>query len=236
MVFLFNPFRAARARPAPRVWPRFRPRLEILEDRTCPSGSGTASLVLTPCDISTLSPPSIAQPVITLAVQMNGLTSVTLSGMVTTSGDPGGLTVTLTGVVNATTTTMADGSYSLTIDASGLGAVAAHTIDANGNLSNVASARVTCAAPTIANLIWTASNNSYTFTGQVTDPNAAGMQVTIWGQPNSLGTAVTVTCDSNGNFTFTVQLNTTDNGYVWAQCSNCWGQQSNTAETQVFHM
>jgi hypothetical protein len=237
MLALLNPFRSARARSAPRVRPSFRPRLEILEDRTCPSGTVTSSLVLTPTYTpSSLFPPSSAQPVITLAVQMNGLKSVTLSGMVMTCGDPGRLAVTFTGVVNATTFTLADGSYSLTIDANGLGEVDAQTVDQNGNVSNVASAQVASAAPAIINLTWTANSGSYILSGQVTGPNAAGMQVTIWGQCNSMAAPVTVTCDSSGYFAVSVYMNSGDSGFAFAQCTDCWGQQSNAGETQVFRM
>jgi hypothetical protein len=240
MLALLNPFRSARARSAPRVRPSFRPRLETLEDRTCPSGSGTGSLLLTPLytpslsPLTPLSPLSSAQPVITLAVQVNGGSTVTLSGVVTTSGDPSGLTVTFTGVVNAATITLADGSFNLTVNANGLGEVDAQTVDQNGNLSNIASAQVACAAPTITNLSWTANAGNYTLSGQVVGPGAAGMQVTIWGQCNSLAAPVTVTCDSDGNFTMSFYVNVGETGFAFAQCTDCWGQQSNAAETQVF--
>src|SRR4051812_36629640 len=127
MLFLRNPFRTARPRPQAAVRRGARPRLEILEDRTCPSGFNDA-LTLAPPSYGAGQSPNTSAPVLTLAIQMNGLKSVTLSGVVYAS-DPSGLTVTFSGAVVATTTTQSDGAFTLTVDADYLGEVQAHTVD-----------------------------------------------------------------------------------------------------------
>src|SRR5207253_877698 len=155
----------------------------------------------------TLAPPSYgasqssdtSSPVLTLAIQMNGLKSVTLSGVVYAS-DSSGLTVTFTGAVMATTTTQSDGAFSLTLDADYLGEVHARAVDQNDVASNVASVMVTCDVPVISSFDYTVNNGSFTFRGFVTHPDAVGMPVTIAGQPTSLQTPQTVTVGSDGWF------------------------------------
>ena len=81
---------------------------------------------------------------------------------------------------------------------------------------------------------FTCSENAgvVSFTGQVTGPNAAGLQVTIQGVPPSLQNGRTVTADSEGNFTLYFQMGPNDQGSVWATCVDCWGQTA-TAETYM---
>jgi hypothetical protein len=72
------------------------------------------------------------------------------------------------------------------------------------------------------------------FSGTVTDPNPAGLTVTFGGQPVSLN-GHTATTDANGNFSFSIQLNTdgSDNGIVTAQTTDSQGLQSNVAMCDV---
>src|SRR5436305_72869 len=108
-------------RTEPRSTPRRVARLwlEQLESRDCPSSSSGPSL--------------------TMALNMNGQKSVTLSGVVSdNTSSPANLTVNFTGVVNATAVTDQSGYYSLTMDADCLGDIAASTMDGDGRSSNTA--------------------------------------------------------------------------------------------------
>jgi hypothetical protein len=173
-----------------------------------------------------------AAPTITLFVTMNGQNSVTLSGVV--SGDrTAGLIVTFTGAVNATAVTDSNGNYSLTIDADNLGEVQASTVDAFGQQSNVATAALAAEAPVITGFTWTNQSEVVTFTGVLTCPDAAGMAITIQGEPLALQAGVQVKAGADGSFSYSFMQRAFDTGSVTASCIDCWGQQSNVAETQL---
>jgi hypothetical protein len=67
-------------------------------------------------------------------------------------------------------------------------------------------------------------SNLWTFTGTVSDPSSAGLQVQLAGV---YGAVVTVGTD--GTFSVTVQLAPGVTGNVTAQTTDWWGQQSNLA-------
>ena len=232
MLFLLTPFRTAPPRVAAPRWRTVRPRLEILEDRTCPSRVADGLDVLPPPDYGP-SKSITAAPVLTLSIQMNGLKSVTLSGMVTAT-NPEGLTVTFSGAVTGTTTTECDGSFTLTIDADYLGTVTAVTSDQDGTLSNVATVQVICPPPTISGFCYTMDDNIFTLRGTVQHPDAIGMLVTIQGAAGALQTPQTVTVNSDGTFELSICLtNPLEEGFIVAYCTDCWGQQSNLATTDL---
>ena len=167
-----------------------------------------------------------AAPAIAVALAMNGQKSVTLSGSVSAL-DPAGLTVTFTGAVNAATVTDADGNYSLTVDADTLGDVQATTVDAFEQTSNTATASVAVAAPVLSNFTGSYAAGVVTITGKITHPDAAGMAVTIQGEPESLENGVTATADANGDFSYSFDATASDQGSVSASSVDVWGQQSN---------
>jgi hypothetical protein len=167
-------------------------------------------------------------PTITASISYGGLRSVTISGQVMDSS-PAGLTVTLSGMVTGTTITDANGFYTFTVDASGLGQVLVSTVDAGGLASNVAQVTVACAAPQINDFLaqhlvfdfWTVS-------GTVNAPDAASLVITLGGLLSLANVQVTV--QSDGSFTYTWELaNPFEAGIVTAVTTDCWGQQSNIA-------
>src|SRR5262249_21123393 len=134
-----------------------------------------------------------AAPQITLAVSYGAAHhSVTLSGCVTDE-DPGGRTVTFSGMVNATVTTNADGTFSLTVDADGVGAVQATTADPWGQASNMAHVTLTNQAPVISDFeVIKQFGGFWTVRGQVQDENPAGLTVRLGGMSDLEGQTATV--------------------------------------------
>jgi hypothetical protein len=187
---------------------RFRPTLEALEDRCCPT---TISLNIT---------------------NQSGC-QVMLSGHVDDL-DPGGLTVQLSGHYSGAATTDATGNYAVTVTASGLGAVYAVTTDRLGQTSNTAEADITCPPPRIVNFMAVReSGSTYTFSGTVQAGygSAATLVVSFSGFPEVQNVVVSV--GSDNTFHFTVDLSKTDIGLVSVQTTDWWGQVSNVAQTYV---
>ncbi len=181
----------------------FRPSLEELEPRNCPS---TISL-----SVGAVSP---------------GSKQISLSGQVADTSSPGGLTVLLSGVVGGTATTDANGNFSATLTASGQGIVYAATSDGQ---SNIVQAAVTDPG-TVIDEFWasTGSLNVFTFTGHV-QGGYQGEVVNFSGLKDLDGQSATV--DANGGFRFTTQLDgrQDDEGDAYAQATDAWGVQSNEA-------
>jgi hypothetical protein len=92
---------------------------------------------------------AVAAPTILLNVTVLDHRNVMLTGKVTAQS-PGGLTVTLSGKVRGTTTTAADGSFSIELQASALGGVFASTADIWGQASNTAKNTIQVAAPSLS--------------------------------------------------------------------------------------
>jgi hypothetical protein len=170
-------------------------------------------------------------PTLTLSLAYGAQRAVTLSGQVTAPA-PGGLTVTFTGAAAGTTTTHADGSYSLTVTASQLGNVQAVVQDPWGQNSAPAQVTVANNAPTVTNFqAIHQSLNVWTFQGQVTDESAPGLSVRFGGLPSLAGQMVTV--GSDGWFYLTITLQAGEAGTASAQTTDWWGLNSNTALADV---
>jgi hypothetical protein len=185
----------------------FRPRLEALEPRYCPS---------------------------TLYVMMQASPSskqVSFTGQVTNTSSPGGLTVLLSGVVGGTTTTDSNGYFQVTLPASGQGTAYLATADGQSNIAQVA---VTDPATTINEFTEVSGGISgvSTFSGSV-QGGYQGEVVNFSGLKDLQGQSAT--CDANGNFEISVQLDgqPDDEGEAYAQATDAWGVQSNEATFYV---
>ena len=166
-------------------------------------------------------------PQLSLNVSYGEGRTITLSGSVVDQ-DQGELTVSLTGCVVAQVHTNADGTFSLTTQATGLGPVTASTVDLWGQASNDATVMLTSSPPVIDQ--FTAINNGnrwWTFEGHVTAPSPAGMVMQLGGLP-SLANA-TAQVGGGGFFSYVVQLAPNESGVATAQTTDWWGQQSNQA-------
>lgn len=174
---------------------------------------------------------SVAPPSVTAQVSYGAQQNVTVSGVVSDI-DPGGRTVQISGAVNGSVTTNADGSYSFTAPASGQGTVSVSTTDGWGQNSNTAQAPVSTAPPVINNFTATLiGNNVWTFAGQVSDVHPAGLSVKLGGL--SVLAGVTATVDSTGWFHVNVSIPSGTKGTATAVTTDGWGLTSNTAWTTV---
>jgi hypothetical protein len=202
---MFGLFSRSR-RTAPSRPTSFQPRLEQLESRFCPS---TTSL--------------------TVAASASTV-QVAVSGTVTNTSTPGGLTVLLSGVVGGTLTTDAQGNFSGTLTASGQGAAHAATSDGQ---SNIATANVTDPGTTMTNFQAVEDpNDVWVFSGLVTG-GYQGEAVNFAGNHSLTGKSTTT--DASGNWTYAIQLDgtTDDNGDVEAWAVDAWGVQSNVQDTPI---
>jgi hypothetical protein len=174
-------------------------------------------------------------PVLSLNLIYNTRTSVTLYGTVTDNyASPAGLTITITGVVNATVVTDSAGNFTLTTNAAGLGIVDAVTIDSRGIASNVASVTIQANPPVIGGFTATeGANHVFTFSGAVTDQTPAGLTVSFGGIPSLASQSTTVNADGSFSLTLQLQCDGSDNGTAWAQTTDWWGLQSNVATVSV---
>jgi hypothetical protein len=161
-----------------------------------------------------------------MAVVSPGSTTVTIAGQVTNTTSPGGLTVQLGGKVNGTAATDANGNYSATLQASGLGVITAATTDGQSNVAQFT--LVDTEAVITAFTDMHGSQSLYTFTGHVAG-GYEGEVVNFGGLHDLQGQSATV--DANGNFSITVQLDglADDNGFATAQTVDAWGITSNLA-------
>lgn len=225
---------------------RIRLSLESLESRDCPSGSDPTQLFVGPLGdsggtvltstetppppdsgASMNPPPTMNQPpCISLNIVYDSQKNVTLSGQVTDE-NPGGLTVTFTGQYQGTVVTNADGTFSVTVTAAGLGTISASTVDTQGLSSNVAFVSVISFAPQITEASCTEGiDHIWTFRGKVLDESAPNL-VIHFGGLNSVENQ-TVTVEADGWFCYIVQLQPNEDGTVTADTTDWWGQASNT--------
>lgn len=169
-----------------------------------------------------------AAPSVSFEISYGERRSVTLSGLVTDES-AAGRTVQFTGVVAGSVVTAADGTFSYTADASGLGNIQATTTDPWGLLSNTAQAAVTSNAPVIMDLQVEADvGNMFTFSGRVVDECAAGLVVRFEGLIEAQ-----TTVEQDGWFYLTIQIPYGSSGGVAAQTTDWWGLASNIAEVFV---
>lgn len=211
----YSPSRPSFARP------RFRPTVESLEGRYCPS---------TALELPSGSPPAQSPtptgPVITLSATVQQDRQVVLSGQVT-ADEPGGLTVEFSGKYTGFAVTAEDGTYSVTVEVAESGTIQASATDHEGTASNVANAPVTLPTPPSITLCVTPLDHRLVrLSGQVTDNHPEGLTVQFSGEYD--GTAVT---DETGHFSVTVEaLNL---GAIQASVTNRAGLTSNVAEDNV---
>jgi hypothetical protein len=221
-------FSRRRPKATPSAARPFRPCLEWLETRDCPS-------------------------LLTVSVSYGTQRNITLSGGVYgPAGDNGqsppsggglaghhgqsppsdgglaGQTVLFTGEVNGSATTDSNGHYRVTLQAAALGDV--HGVTSDGQ-SNPVDVTLTDTAPVIDSFVASMGENSWwTFSGHVTYGTPLGLTVNLGGEPVSL-TNQNCTVDAAGNFSCQIRLNgtTTDNGMASAVVTDWWGLTSNTA-------
>jgi hypothetical protein len=177
--------------------------LERLEERDCPS---TLSLM----GVSSLPSTKV----------------VTVSGQVFNVQNPSGITVLLSGVVGGSAVTDANGMFSASLTASGLGTVYAATADGQYNISQ---RDILDQASSITGFYGsTVASDIYVFSGNV-NGGYQGETVNFGGLKDLRGTSTTV--DANGHFSFTVQLypGIDDTGDATAQAVDVWGTTSNLA-------
>jgi len=176
-------------------------------------------------------------PTITLTRTYGTNGTVILSGAVVDE-DHANRTVTLSGAVNASVTTNANGDFTLTATGWSAGTVSAQTVDPWGLTSNTATATLGNAAPTVASFAAIHSSGYlWTFQGCVNDEYAPGLRVRLGGIPTLNGTNgyTEVTVGSNGWFCYTVELAPEENGTVTAQAWDWFGLPSNTRTDVVYN-
>jgi hypothetical protein len=153
---------------------------------------------------------------------------VTISGNVMDEVSSG-RTVTLGGVVSGTAVTGSGGSFSVSLEASGLGTVTATTVDPWGQSSAVKQATLSSVAPSLSIDVMEAAGGMVTVSGTVTDATKAGLTITLGGVAS--GTAIT---NANGYFSVTVEASAL--GTVTATTADVWGQSSNVAQADFTSM
>ena len=175
---------------------------------------------------------AVAPPTVTVAVTYGAHRTVTITGQVN-DPDPGGRVVQFSGVVDGSVVTHPDGTFKLTTTPSGPGTFFASTTDrwclhSDGSGGSLPPPP----PPEIVNFTATEGTNRYwTFSGQVIDETPAGLTVNFGGIPSLEG--ATATTDTNGCFSYCVQLYSGESGTATAQTTDWWGQTSNVAEVFV---
>jgi hypothetical protein len=155
--------------------------------------------------------------------------TVTVSGAVTDIS-PGGRTVTLSGVVSGAVVTNANGTFSVTLQASGLGTISAVTTDVWGQSSNTGQATVQSMTPTISSFSAVQEEaDLWTFQGQVGDEFAYGLTVTFGG----LLAGSSATVSETGWFYFSKYISEGAYDIATAQVTDWWGLQSALAQVLV---
>jgi hypothetical protein len=209
--------------------------LEALETRDCPSTSPLDALDATGAPVLPgAAQAAAAAPGLSLSLSAApGPGIAFVAGQVSGGSASGGLTVTLSGVVSASVTTQADGTFTYTGPASGLGQIQASVTDNNGNTAT-ASTTLSAAPPTIVNFVAINNgNNNWTFTGQVQGPYVQGLTVALAGIPSLNNNNASATVQANGGFSYTITLQPGESGGVTADCTDWWGQASNEATAYV---
>ncbi|MCI0680776.1 MAG: hypothetical protein L0Y71_01620 [Gemmataceae bacterium] len=199
----------------------FRPRLEALESRDCPSGT----------DMPPPAPPPMNMPpMISFSIAPAGPTAFTLSGSVMDEA-PDGMIVHFSGAYTGSTLVGSDGSFSVTVTPNELGAVTAECTDAQGLAAQPVQQSCMSLAPMISLSATRLVNNLWAFSGTVSDEHAAGLTVRFGGLPSLVGKYATVT--AQGSYSLTVELAQGEEGTASAQTTDWWGIDSNLAEWMV---
>lgn len=151
---------------------------------------------------------AVADPAVTLSITYGAGNSVTLSGTLTDI-DAGGETIVLRGVAAGSVVTDSAGNFSLTTDASAVGAIDAATTDLWGTASNTAEVMVARDAPIIENFAAEYEGfNLWHFSGHVNTSDPQGMTIRFGGLNGELaGRTTTVGADGNFDVAFFLSEN-----------------------------
>jgi len=186
----------------------FRPMLEALETRDCPS-LAIVNFSATPTNAAN-----------SRQVELKG----TVSGVAQQE------TVTFTGEVNTSTGVDSSGNFDYIGYAGGLGtvtAVASGMVYYTHVTSAPANALITSTAPVITSFfVGAAGDGTWTFSGHVSDEAPSGICVQFGGAWQVAG--YYAVCDASGNFSATYYIPTLANTDVSAHCQDVWGLLSNT--------
>jgi hypothetical protein len=185
----------------------FRPTLETLEGRDCPSS-------------------------MSFSVSESGPNhTILLTGQVSDPNPGAGLTIQFSGACNASTVTAADGSFFLSCPAATLGTITASATNGDNTICS-AQAILNSKAPTIASFQAVRGvNNLYTFSGRVSDEFPGGLTVSFSGlEPLNGQTAIV---GPDGSFSISVYLPQGETGEASVQVADWWTLQSNVASVYV---
>jgi hypothetical protein len=157
----------------------------------------------------------------------SGPNQITVSGTVQ-DANLNGVVITFSGVASGLTTPNANGTFSVTLSASHIGAETVSVSD--GDAFTMTKTVVVDAGPVITSFTAQASSgNMWIFTGTVS--GATGGTITLTGLPELNN--VTVTIQPDGTFTVGIVLSPADTGTVSAVATDTFGNQSNTAYAYV---
>jgi hypothetical protein len=179
---------------------------------------------------------------LTMSVSYGAGTSITLSGSLSDTSQYAGQTIVISGKASGTTVTDANGNFSVTLNASGLGLVFAVTQDGS---SNIASVTLTDTPPSITEFnAVEGGGNVWEFTGTVTwNQTWEYMGGEIQGPPKIGTVGFTAVSEGEmsggtctGTFAIAILLDGTQatNGNYIATVTDCWGQVSNEAIENVY--
>jgi hypothetical protein len=182
---------------------------------------------------SVTNPPGNQTPVIQLEVKYNTQRSVTLFGKVIDDDSVSGVTVSFGGKVSGTATTDANGAFSFTQSATGLGTCTAGYTDPHGASATTPVIKLVSAAPVISGFVVTSMGAGvWAVTGTVIDESAYGETVKLSSGISQLD-GQTVTVGSDGTFRLEVSLPSDSYGTVTAQVTDWWGLASNNASFTI---
>jgi hypothetical protein len=171
---------------------------------------------------------SVPAPTISKSVTYNPRTSVTISGSVTDI-DAASLSVSFSGKMTGAAADDANGNYTFTQNASGLGTVNLSTTNLWGVSSPVTFVQLTCPNPQIIYFQGQeAPGNVWTLTGTVSDRTPSGLTVTFSGLPSWNNVQATVT--PGNTFSAVETMGTSENGPVQATVKNWWGLVSSPVQ------
>jgi hypothetical protein len=203
---------------------RFRPSMVMLRGRHCLSTIfAVAMIALTP----RLALAQDQQPTVTVSASPLNDNRVLITGQVSCDGNPGGLTVYLSGVVDCTVVTNANGSFAVDTSADCLGEVEAEVTDRNG-LTGGGGTVLSNPRPSIDFGVVDDGGGLFTLQGRVHDTWPPGLEVIFHGFSEVNGCGVTV--GEDGTFALTVYLASGDCGLVTASVTNWWGQSTSQAD------
>src|SRR5262249_19240830 len=146
---------------------------------------------------------------------------VTLSGHVT-DADNAGLSITFSGRVTGTAVTDANGFFTFTAVANGLGGVSVSTGDRGGLASNTATVTLASAAPQIVSFhAERVAFDMWRITGRVEDECPEGLVITFDGLDSLTGKTATVRAD--GTFVLEWRLSSmNETGYAIGRTRDWW--------------